>query len=128
MKFLVDECLRPVRGELARERGFAESSHVTWLGLSSAKDWTLARRAVDDGFVLVTNNRLDFLKLYGREALHGGLVVLNAAHGTMDRDQQRRLFSLALTHLPGSEPYNEVLEATLASDGMVTIRRYEHPT
>lgn len=131
MKVLIDECLSPVLVELALEAGCAGSTHVTWLGMSAAKDWAVARRAVDDGFVLVTHNRLD-IKLYGRGTLHGGLVVLNAAHGMVDRDQQRRLFALALARLAGPEPsgsgfYNEVLEVTLAVDGAVTIRRYAHP-
>lgn len=127
MKFLIDECLSSALVELALEAGCAEATHVTWLGMSAAKDWAVARRAVDDGFVLVTNNRLDFLKLYGREALHGGLVVLNATYGMMDRGQQRRLFALAVARLAGPEPYNEMLEVTLALDGAVTIRRYAHP-
>jgi hypothetical protein len=32
-KFLIDECLSPDLAALARDRGFAESSHVTWLGI-----------------------------------------------------------------------------------------------
>lgn len=127
MKFLIDECLSPELAELARDRGFAESTHATWAGLGSAKDWTIARRAVDEGFVLVTNNRLDFLKLYRREALHVGLICLNAAHTVMDREQQRRLFALALARLAGWEPYNDVLEITVTSDGSVMVERYPYP-
>jgi predicted nuclease of predicted toxin-antitoxin system len=127
VKFLIDECLSPGLAGLARERGFAGSLHVAWIGLSGAKDWTVARRAVDGGFVLVTNNRLDFLRLYTREILHGGLVCLNAAHGTMSREQQRRLFALALSRLDGPEPYNEVLEITLGRDGGVTVERFPLP-
>jgi hypothetical protein len=33
-KFLIDEGLSPALALLARERGFVESSHVTWLGKS----------------------------------------------------------------------------------------------
>lgn len=127
MKFLIDECLSPSLAELARERGHPESTHVTWIGLTGAKDWAVTRRAADEGFVLVTSNRLDFLKLYRRETLHGGLVCLNAAHTTLDREQQRRLFALALSRLPDTEPYNEVLEITLGEDGAVTVDRYPHP-
>jgi hypothetical protein len=35
-KFLIDECLSPDLALLARERGFSESSHVTWLGTLAA--------------------------------------------------------------------------------------------
>ena len=42
-KFLIDECLSPDLAALARDRGFAESSHVTWLGKAGWKDWELKR-------------------------------------------------------------------------------------
>ncbi len=32
MKFLIDECLSPDLAEVARGRGFVESSHVVWMG------------------------------------------------------------------------------------------------
>lgn len=127
MKFLIDECLSPELALIAREQGHPESAHVTWLGLGSAADWTISRRAVDDGFVVVTHNRLDFLKLYRREALHSGLVCLNAVHGRMNFDLQKRLFTLALGHVSGAEPYNETLEVTLEPDGTILVDRYPHP-
>ena len=36
MKFLIDECLSPSLAAIARERGYPQSTHVTWLGLESA--------------------------------------------------------------------------------------------
>lgn len=127
MKFLVDECLSPQLATLARGRGYPESTHVTWLGLTAAKDWTIARRAIDEGFVLVTNNACDFTVLYGREALHVGLVCLAAAPRTMRLDLQQHLFLLALAELVGAEPYNEVLEITASAAGEVEISRYGLP-
>ena len=127
VKFLIDECLSPELAELAWARGFAESMHVTRLGLTSAKDWTIARRAVDDGFILMTNNTADFTALYGREELHVGLVCLNAAPGTMSLDLQKRLFLLALAELEEAEPYNEVLEITASAKGEITVDRYDLP-
>lgn len=127
MKFLVDECLSPELVELARTRGYPESTHVTWIGLTSAKDWTIVRWAADEGFVLVTNNTIDFTTLYKREVLHVGLVCLNAAHGTMSLELQRRLFLLALAELNGAEPYNEALEITATAGNEVEITRYGLP-
>ena len=63
VKFLIDECLSPELVLLAHERGHGESTHVIWLGLRSRKDWAIVRRAVDDGYVLVTNNTTDFTPL-----------------------------------------------------------------
>ncbi len=127
MKFLVDECLSPELVEIARLYGHLESTHVTWLGLTSAKDWTIARWAVDEGFIFVTNNTADFSTLYGREDLHVGLVCLNAAAGMMSLALQRRLFLLAMSELGGAEPYNQVVEITAESTGDVDISRYDLP-
>ena len=44
LKFLIDECLSPGLAVMARESGFLESTHVTWLGLRSRQDWALVRR------------------------------------------------------------------------------------
>lgn len=62
---------------------------MTWLGLRSRQDWALVRRALDDGYVLVTHNSADFTILIEREPDHTGLVCLNVAHGLMRLDVQR---------------------------------------
>ncbi len=127
MKFLIDECLSPDLVAIARDRGFSLSTHVTWLGLRSKKDWTIVRRAVEDGYVLVTNNTTDFTSLVGREDVHAGLVCLNVAPGLMSLQVQRVLFELALDQLAGDEPVNDVIEITLTTDRKVRINRYAWP-
>jgi predicted nuclease of predicted toxin-antitoxin system len=99
VKFLVDECLTPNLVAMARARGHGESIHVTWLGLRSRKDWSIVRRAIDDGYVLVTNNTTDFMSLLRRQKVHAGLVCINVAHGLMSLDVQMRLFAVALERL-----------------------------
>ena len=123
MKFLIDECLSPELATEARRRGFLESVHVTWLGLGSRQDWVIVRRAVEDGYVLVTNNAADFRPLVGRENIHAGLICLNVAHAVMNLGAQKRLFGLALDHLGQDEPINEVLEITMTRDMRVRVRR-----
>lgn len=127
MKFLIDECLSPDLVAIARDRGFSLSTHVTWLGLRSKKDWTIVRRAVEDGYVLVTNNSTDFTSLVGREDVHSGLVCLNVAPGLMSLRVQRALFELALDQLADDEPVNDVIEVTLTTDRKVSIDRYAWP-
>jgi len=85
------------------------------------------KRAVEDGFVLVTNNSVDFRALYGREAIHAGLVCLNTAPGLMRLDVQKSLFLLALDRLGDAEPLNDVLEITLTVDERVVVERYALP-
>jgi predicted nuclease of predicted toxin-antitoxin system len=96
VKFLIDECLSPELVTLARERGHWETTHVTWLGMRARKDWTVARRAIVNSYVLVTNNTTDFTSLLDRQETHPGLVCLNVAPGLMSLDVQKRLFILAL--------------------------------
>lgn len=127
MKFLIDECLSPELVAIAKARGFQESTHVTWLGMRSRKDWVIVRRAADEGFVLVTNNTVDFTALYEREAIHAGLVCLNVTPGLMRLDVQKSLFALALDRLGAAEPVNEALEISLTADGAVLVERYGLP-
>jgi predicted nuclease of predicted toxin-antitoxin system len=127
VKFLIDECLSPELVGLVRKRGHGESTHVTWLGLRSRKDWTIVRRAIDDGYVLVTNNATDFRRLLGRQKVHAGLVCIKVAPGLMSLDVQKRLFFVALDRLGRSDPINELLEITLAEDRSVRIERFDFP-
>ena len=127
MKFLIDECLSPELVAIARARGHGESTHVTWLGMRSRKDWSIVRRAVTDGYVLVTNNATDFRALFGREEVHAGLVCINMAASLMSLEVQRRLFALALDRLGGREPINELLEITLNERKVVHVERYDFP-
>ena len=125
MKFLVDECLSPSLATIARARGYPESTHVTWLGLRSRQDWAVVRRAVDDGYVTVTNNSTDFTLLIGREPRHPGLVCIEVAHGLMSLDIQQRLFGHVLTEIAGSDLAGQIVEIVLAADRTVRIDRYE---
>jgi predicted nuclease of predicted toxin-antitoxin system len=128
VKFLIDECLSPALAFVARERGYVESTHVTWLGLRSRTDRLLVRRAVNEDYVLVTNNTTDFTVLIGREDVHPGLVCLNVAPGLMSLGVQKQLFALALDRLRDNEPINEVLEVTLLEDQSVNVERYDLPS
>jgi predicted nuclease of predicted toxin-antitoxin system len=127
VKFLIDECLSPELAHVARARGFHESTHVTWLGLTSRKDWTIARRAVDEGYIFVTNNVVDFAAFYRREEIHVGLVCFSVAHGRMSLTLQKQLFLLALAEIAESEPVNEVIEIVADRDGDVRMDRYPLP-
>ena len=111
----------------SRSRGHGESTQVNWLGLRSRKDWSIVRRAVADGYVLVTNNATDFRALVGGEDVHAGLVCINMAANLMSLEVQRRLFALALDRLGDHEPINELLEITLDERKVVHIERYDFP-
>ena len=83
--------------------------------------------AVEDGYVIVTNNTTDFTSLVERETIHAGLVCLNIAPAHMSLDSQKYLFEYALEQLQGEEPINEVLDITLTDKG-ICATRYEWPS
>lgn len=89
---LIDECLSPKLAAVAQARGYA-AMHVSWLNLDSTEDWVIAAAAAERDYVVVTNNRRDFLRLYRRLEVHNGLIVIVPA---VRRREQRRLFGLAL--------------------------------
>lgn len=75
MRFLMDECVSPALVGVANEAGY-EAYHVVHRGWSGLKDPQLFRLALEEGFIVVTNNRDDFRELAGRVDLHPGLVVI----------------------------------------------------
>ena len=124
MKFLNDECPSPTLAGLARERGFPESTHVTWLGLRSREDWALVRRAIDDGYILVTHDSTDFTALMAREPGHPGLVCMHVAHGLMSLDVQQTLFDYAITQIADGALAGQVVEITLTADRTIRLATY----
>ena len=111
-------------GHRPRARIPGIDAHDLARSLGSRQDWALVRRAVDDGYALVTHNRVDFTSLMKREPLHPGLVCLNVAHGLMRLDVQRELFRHALTHIGDTGLAGHVLEITLAADRTVRVNQY----
>jgi predicted nuclease of predicted toxin-antitoxin system len=123
VKFLVDECLHTSLVAVAEARGH-EARHVNWLGLSGETDWDLMPRIIAEDFTFVTNNARDFRKLYAREELHTGLLIIVPQ---VAPDRQRELFDALLDEL-GTDAaiVNEVIEIEL-EDGQAVINRYDLP-
>ncbi|MBY3258865.1 DUF5615 family PIN-like protein [Rhizobium laguerreae] len=123
MKFLVDECLHTSLVAVAKHYGH-DGFHVNWLGLSGETDWDLMPRIVAEDFTFVTNNARDFRKLYAREALHAGLVIIVPQ---VLPGQQRELFALVLQELAYSpDLVNEVIEIEI-EEHEVLLTRYALP-
>jgi predicted nuclease of predicted toxin-antitoxin system len=123
MRFLIDECLSIDLIAVAAETGH-EAQHVAHVGKAGWKDWNVLRYAKAGDFVLVTNNAVDFRRLFATQPLHAGLVIIipNA-----NRVMQQRLFRDALAELATlGEPINRVLEVDLDGDD-VTFSLYDLP-
>lgn len=75
MRFLIDECLTTDLISIASAAGH-DAQHLAWMGKAGWKDWNIARYAAQRDFVLVTNNAVDFLKIYATAELHPGLIIV----------------------------------------------------
>lgn len=95
MRLLVDECLHESLASLAHGAGF-EATHVNQLGLRGKPDWALMKWIEEGEFTFVTNNRVDFLRLFARKDLHAGLIIV--VPNVMPA-LQRALFQAALQYL-----------------------------
>jgi len=72
----------------------------------------------DEGFVFVTNNARDFLKLYAQEQIHAGLIII--IPGGIVADKQVELFDCALDEIePLDEIINKVVEVNLDKSVMI---------
>jgi len=93
--------------------------------MSGEADWDLMPRIVENNFIFVTNNAADFRKLYAREEVHAGLVIIVPQ---VRPALQRELFEAVLDMLAGGhDPINEVFEVWIENDEIV-IDRYAMPT
>jgi predicted nuclease of predicted toxin-antitoxin system len=123
VKFLIDECLHTSLVAVAQDNGH-DCFHVNWLGLSGETDWDLMPRIVAEDYTFVTNNARDFRKLFARQELHAGLIIIVPQ---VLPSLQRELFDLVLRDLShGGEIVNEVVEIRTEGDQAV-ITRYHLP-
>ena len=121
-KLLIDECLHTSLLKLANEAGHT-ADHVNYLGLGSSTDWDLMKLILDRDYTFVTNNRSDFLSLYGRTQVHAGLVIIVP---NVTPTLQRELFQSALRFIGEQELVNAVVEVEY-HDKEIECRRYPMP-
>jgi hypothetical protein len=134
-KFLIDECLSPELATLARQRGFVESSHVTWLGKAGWQDWKLTPFILEEDWTFVTRNSFDFRGpankpgsrgQYSGVSLHAGLVCINGPED-MGADDEAEMFAAVLHTIGPGGLVNEGVEITLSDNGNFELVRYSLP-
>jgi predicted nuclease of predicted toxin-antitoxin system len=81
----IDEDLSPSLVAVCHEAGY-EATSVRDRGKLSARDHALAEILLDEGWVLVTNNAGDFLKLATAAGLHPGLVFVELGAAQTERE------------------------------------------
>ena len=122
MRLLIDECLSVKLADEATRRG-VPADHVQRIGRGGQPDRALVRFILDNDYTFVTNNRLDFLRLHGKEAVHAGLVVIVPS---VARDEQIVLLHAVLDYLTiNPDLVNHVLE--IRRDGTIDVRPLSAP-
>lgn len=122
MIFLIDECLHTSLVEVAQETGH-EAHHVVYLGMQGWKDHEVLQRVKERDYTLVTNNAVDFRRLYARAAIHAGLVIIVP---NVTPALQRALFQAVLVGVRGAVLVNKVIEAGIENDQIAVIE-YDLP-
>ena len=75
--------------------------------------------AIADSFTFVTNNAADFLRLFGQEEAHAGLIILLPS---VEPSLQRELFEVVLDELGDSEDlFNQAIKVWFTDDGRTEI-------
>jgi len=119
MRFLIDECLSHTLVDIANSCG-CEAHHVTRLDRGGTEDRHLIPLILNGDFTLVTNNADDFRRLYGKVALHAGLILFI---GQMNRPMQQRVFRDFLPRISDVDLINTLVEVRLDND---TVRTSFH--
>lgn len=76
-------------------------------------------RIVRDSLTFVTNNARDFRRLYKRESIHAGLIIIVPQ---VPPPRQCELFVELLKFIGTNEPINEIIEIGIENDGAFFIR------
>jgi hypothetical protein len=88
------------------------------IGKTGWQDWNIVPFALENNYIVATNNRRHFLKEYLKYSLHGGLIIVVP---NLDRADQIRLFSKVLdeTIVLGDNIVNKIVE--ILEDGAVHV-------
>lgn len=122
-RFIIDENLSVLLPKTAHDRGF-EATHVNHRGLHQAKDWEILRVIVEEDWVLVTNNAIEFRGRFQRLMVHPGVIFLLPA---IARAGQIELFSAALDVIERvPDMVNMALDVDY-SGATIRVRRYRLP-
>jgi predicted nuclease of predicted toxin-antitoxin system len=122
VRFLIDECLHTSLLEIARASGH-EAHHVVYLGMQGWKDHEVMERVQEGDYTFVTNNAVDFRRLYRYLPIHAGLIILLPSVAPA---MQGKLFKAAVDEIGDRDLIDQILEIGLDRN-RVAVRRYDFP-
>jgi predicted nuclease of predicted toxin-antitoxin system len=123
IKLLIDECLHTSLVKVATDRQY-EAYHVAHTGMSGLKDHELLPRICEKDFTFVTNNAVDFRRIFRDEPIHAGLVIMIPS---VTPARQRALFAAVLDYVGDRDLVNRAIEIDLKGD-ITDIKEYEIPS
>ena len=139
MKFLIDECLSLDLVEVARGRGFVESSHVVWMGKAGWKDWELKPFILEGDWTFVTQNSVDFRGpahatwaggQFADVPRHAGLICINGPDA-MSAEVQCELFEAVLDEIGTSRNWStklsKLISISMTNSRFIAIRCLRKP-
>jgi hypothetical protein len=119
-RLFIDECLSSALVGVAKGRGVGADfcQHISKGGWS---DWRIVSFALDNDYVVVTNNRRHFLREYAKAPLHNSLIVIVP---NVEAREQMRLLEAALDEVLRlrGDLVNKVVE--VLGDGSVHVREW----
>ena len=116
-KLFIDECLSAALVAVAKNRGII-ADYGPYIGKQGWQDWNIVPFAVENDYIIVTNNRRHFLREYIKLNLHNGLIIIVP---NVEREDQLRLFEIALDAVSNGL-VNKVAEVLI--DRTVHIRHW----
>lgn len=107
-KIFIDECLSAALVSVAKDRQIA-AEYGPHIGKRGWQDRNIVQFALENDYIVTTNNRRHFLRAYANVDLHNGLIIIIPSVG---RDMQIKLFSLALNAILelGDDAVNKIIE------------------
>lgn len=116
--FLIDENLTPELATVIAARGFRAHVVSRDRKLKGRSDAVIARFAIENDLIIVTNNVVDFEKIYIRKEYHPGLVFICAESPQLRRkDCQLKMMEVALDEIQTDCLCQEALRITARKGG-----------
>lgn len=119
-RIFIDECLSAALVALAKNKGVI-AVYGPHVGKAGWQDWNIVPFALENNYIIATNNRRHFLGEYIKLDVHNGLIIIVP---NVERADQMRLFEIALeaTLELAEGIVNKVVE--VLRDGSVHVREW----
>jgi hypothetical protein len=114
--FLIDECLSHDLIEIIAARGYHARAVTLNKKLRGRGDHIIFRYSIDENLILVTNNIVDFERIYQENEVHPGLVFFAPSHSKLRKFKyQSLMIQLAIDDIEEEEPIQQVIYISAVS-------------